>query len=275
MNLQADFQANPAGLSRLKHDSSDKSSRIAVLAAHPDDETIGASSLLAGFPNISVIFVTDGAPRDVRFWPAAMQATREQYAELRRIEAEKALTHAGVSSRQITWLGGVDQEAILGVRALASRLFEVLDVLPPEIVVTHPYEGGHPDHDAAALLARMVNVRLGTDTSVVEMTSYHALEGELVTGEFLDGDRMREITRELSPEEKERKWRMFAEYRSQKKVLQSFSVDHERLRMAPAYDFSKPPHKGKLWYECLGWEMAGARWRSLAAAALVETVSCH
>src|SRR5437016_3172079 len=36
--------------------------RILVFVAHPDDETIGASSLMSRVADVSVIFLTDGAP---------------------------------------------------------------------------------------------------------------------------------------------------------------------------------------------------------------------
>src|SRR5262245_42709457 len=45
----------------------DSSLRLAVLAAHPDDETIGASRLLRRLSQPLVIYLTDGAPRDTRF----------------------------------------------------------------------------------------------------------------------------------------------------------------------------------------------------------------
>jgi hypothetical protein len=44
----------------------------------------------------------------------------------------------------------------------------------------------------------------------------------------------------------------------------------ERFRPAPAYDFTAPPHEGKLFYECFDWGMNGARFRELAAGAMEE-----
>jgi hypothetical protein len=50
-------------------------------------------------------------------------------------------------------------------------------------------------------------------------------------------------------------------------MLRRFPVDEERFRAAPVYDFSQPPHAGKLLYEHFNWGMTGERWRSLAAGA--------
>jgi hypothetical protein len=41
----------------------------------------------------------------------------------------------------------------------------------------------------------------------------------------------------------------------------------ERFRPLVRYDFSRPPHRGSLYYEQLGWRMTGERWRELARAA--------
>jgi len=102
------------------------------------------------------------------------------------------------------------------------------------------------------------------------MTSYHLRDGKCLSGEFLPGTGEEELTLCLSPEERCRKQRMIASHHSQRFVLQAFSSELERLRPAPSYDFTQPPHPGKLWYECLGWPMTAERWRQLAAAALSD-----
>jgi hypothetical protein len=96
-----------------------------------------------------------------------------------------------------------------------------------------------------------------------------------VTGEFLSrdwgqGSGKEEITLQLSPEERDRKEQMLSAYVSQQVVLSRFSVGPERLRPAPTYDFTNPPHPGTLWYESLGWPMTGERWREIAAAVLAD-----
>jgi|SRR5215472_6488839 len=273
MNWQAEFERQ--SFEPLSRASAGASVCLAVLAAHPDDESIGASLLLARCPNARIIFVTDGAPRDRRLWPETIAGTRGQYAAIRRQEAERALAHAGIPRRQITWLGGVDQEAIFAVPKLLARLVDVVDELQPQLLVTHPYEGGHPDHDCAALLASIALRPLRMHIPRFEMTSYHACNRRLVTGQFLGSNPAEEWRLELSAEDKTRKRKMFEEYPSQQAVLKSFGMDCEQFRVAPAYDFHQPPHEGKLWYECLGWPMSGERWRALAAAAPERELSCR
>jgi N-acetylglucosamine malate deacetylase 2 len=269
MNLQADRQQIWDRLSRqLRTTARDSTLRILVLAAHPDDETIGASLVLSHLPQSSVAFLTDGAPRETRFWPAGVTGSREAYAETRRQETFRALDYAQIPQRKIYWVQGVDQEAAFEIGNLAERFAKLIAKLRPEIVVSHAYEGGHPDHDSAAVVARMATSSLETSPLLLEMTSYHARDGQCVTGEFLNPEPSSEVCFELSNADRDRKRRMMDAYTSQRLVLENFPIDCERLRLAPDYNFSRPPHSGQLWYECMGWPMTGARWRELANLAL-------
>lgn len=249
---------------RLDPGNGDPRLKIAVLAAHPDDETIGASALLARFPHAQVIYLTDGAPRNRGLWPADANGSRQDYALIRHREALSALALVDISAEQITWLGATDQEAIFNVHKLSDRLARFIEISRPAVLLTHPYEGGHPDHDTAALVASLAVMQASSPCSLLEMTSYHAESGRYVTGQFLNNGVQPEIVVELSEVERARKCRMMAEHSSQRQVLSRFSIDEERFRLAPDYDFSLPPHPGPLWYECMGWGMTGAQWRSLA-----------
>ncbi|HEU4628136.1 MAG TPA: PIG-L family deacetylase [Gemmatimonadaceae bacterium] len=252
--------------------------RTLVVCAHPDDETIGAGARLGALCDVTLVHVTDGAPTDLRDAHALGIADRETYARARRRERAAALVLAGVDARRVLDLGVVDQEASRALAPLARRLETLLARLRPEVVLTHPYEGGHPDHDATAFAVHAAVGRLaaggGVAPVVLEMTSYHARGRELVTGEFLDAPTAAAVrgaarTVALDAAARDRKRRMLACYATQARVLAPFDVKEERFRIAPAYDFTRPPHDGRLWYEWFGWGgLTGARWRALAADAL-------
>ena len=70
--------------------------RVLVFVAHPDDETIGASSLMSRVADVSVIFLTDGAPRDPCFWSPDAKGAREDYAQMRWHEATAATDRKSV-----------------------------------------------------------------------------------------------------------------------------------------------------------------------------------
>jgi len=246
--------------------------RTLLFCAHPDDETIGAASVMLRGRDVFVIYLTDGAPRERRFWPAK-QRSRSAYARTRRREAATALQIAGVSPERMFCLGVPDQEAILQAGAITTNFAELVGRISPAVVVTHPYEGGHPDHDAAALVAAL-GLRALRQSRVrpvlMEMTSYHAGQGGLRTGEFLRGHSEREQVIKLTSSEVEQKRRMFEAHESQREVLRVFGVSEERFRRAPRYAFSNPPHTGQLWYERLGWVMTGPIWRNWARKAVAE-----
>src|SRR5262249_37360443 len=53
-----------------------------ILVAHPDDEVIACGALMQRMEKAVVLFATDGAPRDERFWK--QHGSRYAYAGLRR-----------------------------------------------------------------------------------------------------------------------------------------------------------------------------------------------
>lgn len=245
-----------------------------LVAAHPDDETIGAGATLSYLPGCAVLHMTAGAPRERRFYPEEFTGSRDEYAQLRRAELEQALAVVDVPPSQSRMLGGVDQEVALELPALTSVLVATLTASRPSVILTHSYEGGHPDHDATALIvhaaAEILRRKVGLDPLIIEMTSYHAGAGGLVTGEFLGAGGGAVFTFALSTADRYRKERMLACFRSQRRVLAPLTaaIEVERFRVAPRYDFTRPPHPGPLLYEQLGFPLTGERFRLLAADAL-------
>lgn len=244
---------------------------VVLVAAHPDDETLGAGTRLPRLPGAVVVHLTDGAPRERRWWGAPEAPTREAYARLRREELRAALSLAGVEPERTRSLGRVDQEASLDLCGVARELAELFRELRPRFVLTHPYEGGHPDHDAAAFAVyaarRLLEGEGGEAPGVVEFTCYHAGPEGIATGAFLPAG-AREFVRTLSPSEREMKQRMLGCFATQRETLGWFRVEEERFRPAPAYDFTAPPHEGVPLYEHFGWGEPAARWRARAREAL-------
>jgi N-acetylglucosamine malate deacetylase 2 len=263
-------------LARNQAFAGDTSPRVLFLAAHPDDETLGASVALGRLSDRTVIFLTDGAPRDPQFRSPHVSGSREMYALVRAEEAASALALVGVPSERIMFLNAADQESIYEVERLTHDFMRVLEQVNPDVIVTHPYEGGHPDHDTAALVTSLAVAKLEREgrrcPDVLEFTSYHAVDGRRASGEFLRSNRDNlsptQFCMKFSAEERARKARMLGCYVSQWHVLSEFPLEPECLRVAPQYDFAQPPHSGPLWYECLGWPVTGEKWREIASASL-------
>ncbi|HEV8240202.1 MAG TPA: PIG-L family deacetylase [Thermoanaerobaculia bacterium] len=248
--------------------------RVMVLAAHPADESLGAAGLLSRLNDPWVVCLTDGAPRDRRFVPKGFPPSPSGYAKRRRQELRAALSVASVGIDRLLQLDIPDQEAALAIPKLVHRLTTLARGLRPHLLVTHGYEGGHPDHDAAALAARLAVERLdrqeGAAPALAEMLSYHREGDRLVADRFLPAptDRWTVLLR-LSPRERRLRREMLECHASQvATMVQLPERPWERLRPAPHYDFLRPPHEGPLQYEVLGFALSGERWRELAAAAM-------
>jgi N-acetylglucosamine malate deacetylase 2 len=240
--------------------------------AHPDDETVGVGGTLAHLGAVSFVCVTDGAPRDPTDALRAGCNSREDYARLRRRELCAVIREVGADPDDILFLAIADQQASLHLVAIAWAIDAEIERLQPKTVITHPYEGGHPDHDATAFAVHaaiaMRRSRGAPAPAIVEMTSYHSRGGEFVFGDFLPNTGPDAVTVTLDAPARERKRRLLRCHVSQAYLLESLTLDCERFRDAPDYNFAQPPHEGELLYESFPWGMTGERWRRLAGKAL-------
>jgi LmbE family N-acetylglucosaminyl deacetylase len=237
---------------------------VLIVAAHPDDEVIGLGGHLRFLKKPVIVHTTDGAPRAL--------PNRQNYGLLRRAELERAVALAGISSDRLRTFGAVDQESIAVVQELCAFLMRLIVEIRPDVVVTHPYEGGHPDHDTAAFSVALALKRLGAqDAPIIEFASYHNGNpmglATMRAGEFLQNSSEIE-TVTLSVESCARKAEMLRCFESQQDMLINFPVGVERFRYAPSYDFTRPPHDGRLFYEEQNWGVSGKEWCRLARQAL-------
>jgi len=92
--------------------------RVAIVAAHPDDETIGAGAQLAEMREVTLIHVTDGAPRSRPDW--------REYARTRRAELLSALAIAAIPPERCLEIGLPDQQASMRLVELTCHLSRLL-----------------------------------------------------------------------------------------------------------------------------------------------------
>lgn len=127
--------------------------RLVVLAAHPDDESLGAGGLVAsatdhGIP-VTVVCATDGE----RSHPASPTLTPEHLARIRGDEGRAALLELGVGQHHLVRLRLPDGDLAEHEAALTTALVQQVATGPGTVVVAPWREDGHPDHEAAGRAA--------------------------------------------------------------------------------------------------------------------------
>lgn len=243
--------------------------RAALIVAHPDDETLAFGAQLPRLEGLTIVHVTDGAPRNET---QCGFATWRDYAAARRRELETAVALAGVTPDALIALDVPDQEASLAMPGIARRLAELFAARGVETVLTHAYEGGHPDHDAVAFCVhaarRLLTAGGEPPIELIEIPFYRAAGSGWLRQRFIPETGCPETVIALTEPEQSLKRRMLAAHATQAETLSSFSLDEERFRPAPEYDFASLPNGGDLLYERYDWRMTGARWRELVRRAL-------
>ena len=246
---------------------------LLAVVAHPDDEVLGLGGRLPHLHRLHIVFVTDGAPRDMVDAHRLGFATQAEYAAARVREADAALAALGVGPERVHRLGFVDQEVVQRVEDLTDRCCTLLDEIAPEAVITHAYEGGHPDHDAVAMavhLACRKRKAAGLAApAVIEFAGYHDPDGSgrMATSTFLPAA-VPAVAVRLKEAEREQKCRALACYATQAEMVGLFCVEKERFRAAPDYQFTAPPHPWRPFYEHFVRGLDGAAWLAFARRTL-------
>lgn len=233
-----------------------------LVFAHPGDETLGLGARLARFQAAHLVHVTDGAPGDEEESRKLGFRSLREYRQARAKELNDALNLAGVGAISRDCLGIPEREASLHLPWLARQIFRFLLEREPEAIFTHPYEGGHPDHDACAFAVRSAvehwKFQHKQIPVIIEAAFYHAGPDGIEAGAFLPAPTASHLSFELSKAERLRKKPLLECFKTQQESLRDFPLLCEQYRIAPEYDFSRPPHPAPAWYDRFGWSIAAA-----------------
>lgn len=139
---------------------------LVVVAAHPDDETLGAGGLLAMAADrglsVLVVVATDGAASGVTGIAARRSAELAEAVALLAPGAE------------IVELGVPDGQADAHRPAIAAALRAVLEARPSKALIAAPWRGdGHPDHRTVGEVAVEVGGALGRRVAEYPIWLWH------------------------------------------------------------------------------------------------------
>jgi LmbE family N-acetylglucosaminyl deacetylase len=245
--------------------------RCAVIVAHPNDEVVGSGFLISKLAEVFVLHISNGFPHLDAEVKANNIEKENEYAEQRRRECYAALQIASVPNDNVTELNVPQFSIPFQLVALTKEVLKFLQRTSPQIILTHAYEGGHPDHDATAF-ATHAAVRLLTENglkapAIFEMALYPGKSGLSKVPEFLHSPARESTTLSLNRDAQDLKLKMFNCFKTHRQIFEISPLGPERFRESPGYDFTQPPHEGELYYENFDWGMTGEDWRALATEA--------
>jgi N-acetylglucosamine malate deacetylase 2 len=230
-------------------------SRCAVIVAHSGDEIIGAGGLISRLREVTILHVTE-------------------YDQTKTKASISALELANVPSDRVVELGVTDIREPHSLASLSHEIAGFLQRFKPEVVLTHPYDGGHPDHDATAFAThaamRLMQNNGFEPPALFEMALHPSTDGQKRELDFFPGTWREATTLVLDEKTRKLKRRMFDCVAVQESNLKGTTLSLERFRRSPDYDFSIAPNAGKPAYESFDSEMTGVRWQVLARKALAE-----
>lgn len=166
------------------------STRLLVLAPHPDDETIGTGVLIqqvieaGGEVRIIALTAGDNNPWPQRWLERRVRIdapARKRWGRRREQELAEALRHLRVPQQALYRLGwpdmGITDRLMLPETESVATLTAIIDDYQPSLVVFPALRDRHPDHGAAHVMARRALARSASKPRVLAYLVHRATQG--------------------------------------------------------------------------------------------------
>ena len=133
--------------------STDGLDRLVVVAAHPDDESLGVGGLIARVAGLDVPIVVIVLSNGEASHPNSPTHDQARLAQIRRIEVTDALAHLAPNA-QVHLLELPDGKLAEHIDLAAGAILEAIGDASASTWVVAPWRAdGHPDHAAASAAA--------------------------------------------------------------------------------------------------------------------------
>ncbi len=217
---------------------------ILFIIPHPDDEIVGSCLMIRNFlisgKRIVIFFLTNGVLSKESMWPWKKKKY-EQLLTLRKKEMTESVNFLGVDDFLFQ---------NIPTRTLKDKISETYFKIKKTIISKQidtifcpTYEGGHQDHDVANFICS----RLKKFCKVFEFSEYNFFGNKINSNVFIKKTENQKCI-VLSENDKLYKSEGLKLYNSEKGNLGYISLNQECYRPLENYDYSKPPHKGVLFY---------------------------
>lgn len=223
--------------------------RVLLLIPHPDDEIVGVATAIARLRRrggrIFGAYLTSGVPPTAGSWLGGRRkyprSVTRRWTEASRVAEALGLSVVGRQMIPSRTLKSHIESSVNWVRDQAVAV-EADHVWVPA------YEGGHQDHDVASFIGAQLAERF----TVWEFAEYNFAGGEVRSQSFIQesGD---EWVLDLDDAERSRKRALLALYESEQKNLGYVGSEREVLRPLVGYDYARPPHEGRMFYQRFQW----------------------
>lgn len=147
--------------------------RVVVVAAHPDDESLGAGGLVATLTGagiaVDLVVATDGEGSH----PGSPTHTPDALALRRRAESHRAWDLLGGDPGRLHHLGVPDGGVADHEARLTTALVDLVGDGRDAVLVAPWRHDGHPDHEAAGRAAAAASRRTGADLAEYAVWWWH------------------------------------------------------------------------------------------------------
>jgi len=217
---------------------------ILFIIPHPDDEIVGSCIILRNFlisgKRIVIFFLTNGVLSKESMWPWKRRKY-EELVSLRVDEMKNSLNFLGVND--FIFQNIPTRTLKNNISETYFKIKKIISSKNIDTIFCPAYEGGHQDHDVANFIcSRLINF-----CRVFEFSEYNFFKNRINSNFFIEKTKNQKCIF-LSENDKHYKSNCLKLYASEKHNLGYISLNQECYRQLVDYDYSKPPHKGVLFY---------------------------